>query len=273
VACLHDSDCTSDACDANAHLCDASQCVDHQKDGSETDVDCGGPFCSACGLAQGCLADRDCTTFACDFVSSQCVASTCVDQRQDGTESDVDCGGGACPACGLGRVCGANIDCTSGVCDFVSGQCVASTCADGRQDGNETDVDCGGACQSCADGQGCLANTDCDSGVCDFVVNQCVASTCDDGRQDGSETDVDCGGTCQPCAFGLGCAVDTDCQSNACDGVAFFCDADQCSDNRKDGSETGVDCGGGACPGCGPGDPCNGGGDCASGVCNGFTCE
>ena len=40
-------------------------------------------------------------------------------------------------------------------------------CADGAQNGDETDADCGGACfVSCRDGQGCGADADCASGLC-----------------------------------------------------------------------------------------------------------
>jgi hypothetical protein len=46
---------------------------------------------------------------------------TCLDGVRNGTEADVDCGGGACPACADGRVCGGNGDCASGRC--VSGRC------------------------------------------------------------------------------------------------------------------------------------------------------
>ena len=41
------------------------------------------------------------------------------------------------------------------------------TCSDQRQDGVESDVDCGGtACEPCADGLRCLAATDCVSRAC-----------------------------------------------------------------------------------------------------------
>jgi hypothetical protein len=50
---------------------------------------------------------------------------------------------------------------------------VKSSCADGVQDHDETDVDCGGpACQKCAVKQRCLTNTDCASGACSGGVCQ-----------------------------------------------------------------------------------------------------
>ena len=95
------------------------------------------------------------------------MGGTCTDGILDGSETDVDCGGGACPACPVGKKCQADPDCTSNACDALTLICVPSQCLDHRKDGLETDIDCGGgACQSCAQGLGCLANFDCTSGIC-----------------------------------------------------------------------------------------------------------
>ena len=40
------------------------------------------------------------------------------------------------------------------------------SCTDGKQNGNETDVDCGGGCGKCSDGKKCSLGTDCQSGNC-----------------------------------------------------------------------------------------------------------
>jgi len=41
---------------------------------------------------------------------------TCADGVKDGAETDVDCGGGACPSCADGRACAAKSDCQSLAC-------------------------------------------------------------------------------------------------------------------------------------------------------------
>ena len=85
-------------------------------------------------------------------------------------------------------------------------------CADGVQDGDETDVDCGGkSCPACATGRHCMAPADCqDRGACTLSV--CQVPTCNDGVHNGAETDVDCGGwKCPLCAVGLHCKTDYDC--------------------------------------------------------------
>ena len=49
-------------------------------------------------------------------------ASTCTDGTKDGSETDVDCGGGgACPRCAVGKSCQMGSDCTNGIC--IESQC------------------------------------------------------------------------------------------------------------------------------------------------------
>jgi hypothetical protein len=67
------------------------------------------------------MVDTDCATAACDAAMLTCVTNQCADHRQDGAETDVDCGGGACPACAAGQKCAINADC-------VSGNCAAGLC-------------------------------------------------------------------------------------------------------------------------------------------------
>jgi hypothetical protein len=93
------------------------------------------------------------------------VASTCKDGMRDGKETDVDCGGGACPACANGKGCIAGSDCMSKVC--TGGACIAPSCGDHVKNGNETDVDCGGGqCPPCDPGLGCAVASDCSSDIC-----------------------------------------------------------------------------------------------------------
>ncbi|MGA9805455.1 MAG: Ig-like domain repeat protein [Terriglobales bacterium] len=124
VACTSDANCASNACDGITSKCDANQCQDNRKDGNETDIDCGGGTCSACAVGLGCQLDRDCASNACDGISFTCDANQCADNRQDGAETDVDCGGGTCSACALGKKCLVNSDCASNDCDAGSFTCV-----------------------------------------------------------------------------------------------------------------------------------------------------
>jgi hypothetical protein len=70
--------------------------------------------CPVGALGDPCRQDTDCSSDACDAFSHQCVSDPCRDRRQDGEESDVDCGGGTCSACLVGQGCKSNFDCTPG---------------------------------------------------------------------------------------------------------------------------------------------------------------
>ena len=131
----------------------------------------GGKLCDGAGNCVQCLMASDCASLVCSAAST-CLAPSCSDHVRNGNETDVDCGGGTCPPCALGKDCQASADCTS--LDCASGVCVSS-CSDRVQDGQETDVDCGGpVCAGCAVGKKCLAGTDCGSG-------RCSSGTCVDG--------------------------------------------------------------------------------------------
>jgi hypothetical protein len=139
--------------------------VNNTKDGSETDVDCGGP-CTPCTYNKICTTATDCNTGVC--TSGKCAAA-CSNGKQDGNETGIDCGG-ACTAC--------------------------TSCSDSTKNGTETDVDCGGAtCGGCANGKICKTAGDCTSNVCSNGL--CVAAAnCNDQIKNQGETGIDCGGPC-----------------------------------------------------------------------------
>src|SRR5262245_15440204 len=113
-----------------------ADCTNRVKDGDETDVDCGGASCQTCGGGAMCLRGTDCTFGQClnnvclspqlaDLVTWDSPLSGCSNAVQDGTETDVDCGGATCPTCGIGRRCQGPPDCQSATC--INGRCAAGT--------------------------------------------------------------------------------------------------------------------------------------------------
>ncbi|MCC6521753.1 MAG: SUMF1/EgtB/PvdO family nonheme iron enzyme [Polyangiaceae bacterium] len=203
------------------------------------------------------------------------VAPGCQNVVKDGSETDVDCGGGDCAACADGKVCVGNADCVSQRCD--AGTCAVATCSNGVKDGDETDVDCGGgdapsgnnpACLPCPDLDACLDGVDCQSQSC--VNDVCLPPTCLDGVANGDETDLDCGGPlCVACTPGMTCAVPADCDSGVC--LATICLPPACNDGLKNGLETDIDCGGSCSGKCPAGQKCAANADCATGICNSQT--
>ena len=242
-----------------------STTVDTFNGNNETDIDCGGPcavgpkpssLCSfsgcgdkafKCKIFQHCQTNNDCISGNC--VSGTCQQDDCSNKKQDGNETDIDCGG-ACPGalssyyaplkgqCDSGQKCQVDGDCFNpqfgGQCSAAN-TCVYSPCADGKLDTNEGDVDCGAVCNyafgpdnRCKVGKTCQTQADCASGLaCGFEkvgskVTRCMACI-QDGIQNGKEAGVDCGGACVvgsagvdpgtgKCAIGGACTLDTDCQ-------------------------------------------------------------
>jgi hypothetical protein len=197
-------------------------------------------------------------------VDGGCVS--CTDRIRNAEETDVDCGGGLCPACPDLDMCVVDSDCAGMRCEFGT----FTSCTDGVRNGDETDVDCGGSlCPQCADRRMCGLGSDCASGRCvDFVCISCM-----DGIRNADETDVDCGGTicATRCAPMRMCTSSTDCASMICS--MGRCNAPGCGDGLQNGAETDLDCGGGSCLGCAVGQTCVVGRDCATGVCTGGTCQ
>jgi hypothetical protein len=110
VECIDGFDCTSQVC-TNENKCASAQCGDSVRNGSETDVDCGGPTCSTCAIGEMCGVASDCASGACD---GTCQPS-CTDGIANQNESDVDCGG-VCADCGFGQSCNVGSDCTTETC-------------------------------------------------------------------------------------------------------------------------------------------------------------
>jgi len=243
-------------------------CRNGLKDGSETDIDCGGLGCAPCPATRSCLENRDCATGPC--VNGFCAAAaSCKNGMRDGEESDNDCGGTQCGPCADARMCRASSDCSSRSCLTV---CLPATCTDGIRNGTEGDRDCGGSCPvRCAGQQTCQVNGDCQSGSCTHGL--CDAPPlCTDGVRNGSETDKDCGGTCpNHCAVGQSCKVPGDCVTGNCtDGTCR--NALACQNGAKGEMETDIDCGGPDCPKCNGTKQCLMPRDCVSGVCANGTC-
>lgn len=180
-------------------------------------------------------------------------SAPCMDSAQDGTETDVDCGGGECPKCALGKKCLVSADCETGAC--ADGVCCTDLCT--------------GVCDACSaakKGQG-------EDGICEPVKlgpepdGACPAGKSCDGQ-----------GTCKA-DVGQICVGAADCASGSCvDG--YCCDKPctemcfSCSVPSKEGICTPTPAGNdndNECGGAAPDDNCNGAGACGIGPLGG-TC-
>ncbi len=140
VACLMTPDCMDINQVCKQNVCVDASCNDLMKNGTETDVDCGGACGASCTAGKMCANPMDCVSGVC--MGNTCQAPSCGDMVKNGAETDVDCGGGCPAACADGKACGMAADCASGVC--TASVCQVAACNDGVKNGLETGVDCGG---------------------------------------------------------------------------------------------------------------------------------
>ena len=310
--CFGPDDCKSGICVAAGPYFQCVSCSDGQKNGFETDVDCGGRNCAPCPAA-AVTTDTCATTSECNLELAQlCVDDVCVAQ---------------------GRLCETPLDCAAGRCECTNEQCNTQRCVscfDGWRNGGESDTDCGGQCaRLCGQDDSCIVDSDCGSGYCRRVAfadaygscatiptdQQSLEDACSNDAHDTVsfyESDIDCGGDCRSigllCEDGNACSSGADCTSGRCNsdtGECFSCadrcggDCDACADGEVctasddcisgqcsslglcasctngaiDGSETGVDCGGDVCSRrCAIGSNCVSGSDCTTGTCVDSAC-
>lgn len=112
---------------------------------NETDVDCGGNVCQdKCTYGRNCSVNSDCLTGFCNNITKKCVyanetneTKTCNNNKKDGDETDVDCGG-SCPGCSKGKSCKKDSDCKSGL------ECSNGKCSEKKECNVEIDEDCDG---------------------------------------------------------------------------------------------------------------------------------
>ena len=129
----------------------------------------GGKKCSAASTCVECLAAGDCASLVCAAMTSTCSPAGCGDAVKNGSETDLDCGGAACPPCATGKTCAVASDCVGGLCSSLL---CAPTCTDGIKNNAESDVDCGGTCATkCGVAKACTSGTDCKTGSC--VAQKC----------------------------------------------------------------------------------------------------
>ena len=110
--CVDSTDCVG-TCTAN--VCGPIGPTDGKKNNGETDVDCGGANAPKCAVDKACEANADCVDDFCPVATKKCTLPRYDDGVQNGSETDVDCGGNAAAAgfkkCAEDKNCAADSDC------------------------------------------------------------------------------------------------------------------------------------------------------------------
>jgi hypothetical protein len=285
--------CTMDICTAGviSHPYEAANTVCGNNSACNATGQCG------CANDLACAAPTTCggggTTFVCGCTPKTCAVLgktcgtvpdgcfsnlNCDNGTKEGTETDVDCGGGgaACgDTCAQGKVCTADADCANGHC--ADGVCCNTACngtcqaCSAAKKGSGADGVCGSidlglqdtsATMTCIgvkvcdgangckkiDGQGCGGN------------NECVSGSCADGVC----CNTACNGTCLACSS----AKKGGGPDGVCGNIAI---------NQPDTAATATCTGASACDGAGnckksAGQTCATNGVCANGNCIDGVC-
>ena len=80
--CTAGTDCSSGICTAGICTAPAPTCVDGVKNGTETDIDCGGDKCNKCGLGLACGGNSDCGVGICS--ANKCISNKSCKALHDG---------------------------------------------------------------------------------------------------------------------------------------------------------------------------------------------
>ena len=149
--CKTNADCNNLACDPTTMVCDPQSNTDGVKNGDETGIDCGGPTApNKCPPGQGCATTADCANTLCNTTTLVCDPPSSTDGLKNGTETDIDCGGGAptnASPCAVGLQCaGVDTNCASSVCNYAK-KCVESPSCRNQHGGDTCGPD--GANESC----------------------------------------------------------------------------------------------------------------------------
>lgn len=205
----------------------------------------------------------------------------CANNVQDGTETDLDCGGSECRGCAPGGMCLSSSDCLQSNCE--SGICVTFSPTP-----SPSQVPTFHPTPSPTDSPTGSPSVSPSAAPTISPTLSPTSVTCTDQEKNGDESDIDCGGSCHGCDIGQLCWLDSDCNDGDCElnvcvtfsptaaptGVPTLHPtvADLCVDGILNGDESDIDCGGSCMNRCDEGAACRIKGDCKDdAICNDDT--
>jgi hypothetical protein len=150
--CLAASDCAGQDTECSARACNAGICgVTNQPKGTllkaQTAGDCKANVCDGAGSTTVQNDDKDVPVDGNACTDDACTAGVPSNPPSAAETICAQNGGKYCDGKGACVECASNADCASNVC--TKNNCIAASCKDGVQNGDETGVDCGGSCAPC----------------------------------------------------------------------------------------------------------------------------
>jgi len=282
--------------------CDANVCGTENAPVGTACTENAGVVCDGLGQCVECVTNDHCpNNYVCD--QNTCVLFNCTDGVQNGTETDIDCGGLDCLPCENGSTCLDDPDCESNFCDEGAGGAGGSgtggaggaggspstgicTACDDESDCTPYACDNGICFASCTTDVECASDHWCENSVCVpkspigdpcTVGNSCTSGFCADGVC----CNAACQGGCQACdtpvagtctLYVQGTPGSPSCAPFVCDGTNGTCPV-SCTTNAT--CALNYYCSGGNClPQQTNGQTCTTSSECQSGFCvDGYCCN
>ena len=224
---------------------------------------------SSTGTGGGCTTAAQCPG------AGPCATATCTNHVCGLTMTPA-----GMPCAGQAGVCDTSGSCVTCIATPVQAGCTAGeycyadacwSCTDKKQDGDESDVDCGGSCPKCTPGSTCKADGDCASGHC--AGGLCCDAACTDACQSCSLPGLV--GTCTNIPWGetsAACGASSYCRGDKCAPLGGLMSlGSPCTVSNYQSCVNGY-CGGGACK-LRPGDPCTRDIECGNSLCSQSVCK
>jgi hypothetical protein len=271
-SCGFGDQCTSGICNVLTGQC--GECDSHGDCGSNAFCDFGDSTCKP-KLSNGSACAADDTVCA----SGICDTTTCVEcvnaPSQEGCDFSTQyCAFGSCnDKGGLGASCGFGDQCTSGICNVLTGQC--GDCDSHSDCGSNAFCDFGDStCKpKLSNGSACAADdTVCASGICDTTTCvECVNAPSQEGC-DFSTQYCEFGSCNDRGGLGASCGFGDQCTSGICNVLTGRCG--DCNSHSDCGSNAFCDFGDSTCkPKLSNGSACLADDAvCASGICDSTQC-
>jgi len=213
------ADCLSGVCGGAAPLhCQPPTCTDNVRNGTETDVDCGGTCGATCkdtGPQQRCQVGGDCLSGVCG-AGQLCQPPTCSDSAENGAETDIDCGGAMCVSLGLTcaptKGCLVDVDCTGAALCASGTHTAAATCDVGDVCVAGVQTACTQACDAQRGCVECNTTADCAPASCANHLEFVEAATCTAAQTCSPGAPTNCAASGMVCDAVAGCV---ECTENA----------------------------------------------------------